>query len=95
MVSPADYKVLRTGGPVSSALNWPYYTAAAWHHKMLDPALQTKDLLEILPESENYTINTLIPALAKGGFISETEKKAVAQKIILLFWTVRKSYPAA
>jgi len=81
LVSPADYKVLRTGGPVSSALNWPYYTAAAWHHKMLDPALQSKDLLQILPESENYTINTVIPALAKGGFISDTEKKAVAKKL--------------
>ncbi len=81
MVSPADYKVLRTGGPVSSALNWPYYTAAAWHHKMLDPALQNKDLLEILPESEEYTINELIPALAKGGFISDAEKKAVAKKL--------------
>ena len=35
MVSPADYKVLRVGGPVSSSLNLPYYTAAAWYHKML------------------------------------------------------------
>ncbi len=81
MVSPADYKVLRTGGPVSSALNWPYYTAAAWYHKMLNPTLQNKDLLDILPESEDYTINTLIPALAKGGFISDAEKKAVAKKL--------------
>ena len=81
MVSPADYKVLRTGGPVSDALNLPYYTAAAWHHKALPPTLQNKDLLEILPESEAYTINTLIPALAKGGFISETERQDVAKKI--------------
>ena len=29
LVSPADYKVIRVGGPVSSALNLPYYTAAA------------------------------------------------------------------
>ncbi|MBT8301320.1 MAG: carboxypeptidase [Maribacter sp.] len=81
MVSPADYKVIRTGGPVSDAMNLPYYTAAAWHHKALSSELQGKDLLEILPESEDYTINTLIPALAKGGFIGETEKNAVAKKM--------------
>ncbi len=81
MVSPADYKVLRTGGPVSSAINLPYYTAAAWYHKALPPELQNKDLLEILPESESYAINTLIPALAKGGFISDAERQSVAEKM--------------
>ena len=81
MVSPADYKVLRTGGTVSKALNTPYFTATAWHHKMLSSDLQSKDLLEILPESEFFTINTLIPAIAKGGFISESEKQSVAKKM--------------
>ncbi len=81
MVSPADYKVIRVGGPVSDAMNLPYYTAAAWHHKALPAELQSKDLTEILPESEEYTINTLVPALAKGGFIGETEKNAVAEKM--------------
>jgi len=81
MVSPADYKVLRTGGPVSNALNLPYFTAAAWYQNALNPELQQKDLLEILPESEAYTINTLIPALSKGGFISVEERETVAQKM--------------
>ena len=81
MVSPADYKVIRVGGPVSSALNLPYYTAAAWHHKALPPALQNKDLLEVLPEAEAYTIDTLIPAMAKGGFINEGDRKEVAKKM--------------
>lgn len=81
MVSPADYKVIRAGGPVSEAMNLPYYTAAAWHHKALPAELQNKDLLEILPESEAYTINTLVPALAKGGFISAAEKTEVAKKM--------------
>ncbi len=81
MVSPADYKVIRRGGPVSDAMNLPYYTAAAWHHKVLPKELQDKDLLDILPESEKYTINTLIPALAKGGFIGESEKNRVAKKM--------------
>ncbi|HDZ05859.1 hypothetical protein LCGC14_0123010 [marine sediment metagenome] len=81
MVSPADYKVIRNSGPVAEAINLPYFTAAAWHHKALPPALQSKDLLEILPESEAYTIDKLIPALAKGGFLSATEKDAVADKM--------------
>ena len=81
MVSPADYKVIRNSGPVAEAINLPYYTAAAWHHKALPQALQSKDLLEILPESEAYTINQLIPALAKGGFLAEAEKRKVAEKV--------------
>lgn len=81
MVSPADYKVLRVGGPVSSALNLPYYTAAAWYHKQLENNLQQKDLLEILPESEDFTINKLIPALAKGGSISDSERNSIADKM--------------
>ena len=81
MVSPADYKVYREAGPVSSALNLPYFSAAAWFHKKLPYNLQQKDLTDILPEVEEYTINKLIPAISKGGFISEQEKIEVAKKI--------------
>ena len=81
MVSPADYKVIRVGGPVSSALNLPYYTAAAWYHKQLDSDLQQKDLTDILPEVEEFTINKLIPALSKGGFISDAELKSIASSM--------------
>ncbi|NRR93007.1 carboxypeptidase [Winogradskyella undariae] len=81
MVSPADYKILRVGGPLASSLNLPYYTATAWHHKMLPDALQNKDLLDILPEVEHFAINDLMPALAKGGFISELEKEAIAKQM--------------
>ena len=81
MVSPADYNVIRLGGPVSSALNLPYYTAAAWYHQKLPSSLQQKDLTDVLPEVESYTLDKLIPALAKGGFISEKEKMDVANKM--------------
>lgn len=81
MVSPADYKVYREAGPVSSALNLPYFTAAAWFHKKLPDNLQQKDLIDILPEVEEYTINKLIPAISRGGFISKQEKMEVARKI--------------
>ena len=81
MVSPADYKVIRVGGPVSSALNLPYYTATAWYHKQLPNDLQSKDLKDILPEVENFTINKLIPALTKGGFVSGSELNSVASEM--------------
>ena len=81
MVSPADYKVISVGGPVSSAMNLPYYAAAAWFHKKLPSRLQQKDLTEMLPEVEEFTINKLITAIAKGGFIAEDEKMEVANKM--------------
>ncbi|WP_159023145.1 S10 family peptidase [Formosa sp. L2A11] len=81
MVSPADYKLYSTGQPIYSALNLPYFTATAWYHNVLPPELQQKDLLEILPEVEDYAINNLMPAIAKGGFISQTKKQQVAKKV--------------
>ena len=81
MVSPADYKLLRTDSSEDYAINFPYYTAAAWYHKQLPSALQQKDLLEILPEAEDFAINKLLPALAKGGYIEDTEKNEIATKM--------------
>ena len=81
MVSPADYKVLRQDNPVSNGINLPYFTAAAWHQKALNSDLQNKDLLEILPEVEDYAINELIPALSKGSSLSSAEKDAIATKV--------------
>lgn len=81
LVSPADYKVLRVGGPLASSLNLPYYTAAAWYHKALSSELQNKDLLEILPEAEEFAINTLMPAIAKGWSLPDAEKQIVAQQM--------------
>ncbi|MCX7547339.1 carboxypeptidase [Xanthomarina sp. F1114] len=83
LVSPADYKIYSTNQPIYSALNLPYFTAAAWHQKALPSSLQQKDLLEILPEVESYAINNLMPAIAKGGFISAEEKESVAEKMSL------------
>ncbi len=91
MVSPADYNVFTSDVPISSGTNLPYFTAAAWYHKMLPNELQSKDLTEILPEAENFALNTLIPALAKGGFISEEEKQAVAEKMAYYSGLSKKS----
>jgi len=91
MVSPADYNLYNTGQPIYSAINLPYFTAAAWYHKMLPSDLQSKDLTEILPEVEEYAINKLMPALAKGGFISDTERNNVAEKMAYYSGLSKKS----
>jgi carboxypeptidase C (cathepsin A) len=80
LVSPTDLGIERDG-PVAGALKLPYMAATAWYHKQLDPSLQNKDLLAVLPEVEEFTVNELVPALAKGGFLDETKKKSIAQKI--------------
>ncbi|PKP31886.1 MAG: carboxypeptidase [Bacteroidetes bacterium HGW-Bacteroidetes-17] len=81
LVSPADYRAFNSDPAISSALDLPYFAAAAWYHKALPAELQQKDLLEVLPEVEDYAINKLMPAIAKGGFIGEEEKQAVAEKM--------------
>lgn len=91
LVSPADYKSYGADNALSSGLNLPYFAAAAWYHKALPEALQQKDLLEVLPEVENYAINELIPALAKGGFIEQDEKEQVAEKMAYFSGLSKKS----
>ena len=81
MVSPADYKVFKSDSPISSSFNLPYFTAAAWYHKALPVTLQQKDLLDILPEAEEFTLNTLMPALARGGSLPIAEKQKIAAKM--------------
>ncbi len=80
LVSPTGLGIDRDG-PVGVANRLPYFAAAAWYHKVLDPALQQKDLDELLPEVEQYTIHELIPALVQGGFIDEAKRKEVASKM--------------
>lgn len=81
LVSPADYKAFESDRPLSTALNFPYFTAAAWYHKKLPADLQSKDLEEVLPESEEFALNELIPTLAKIGFLSEEEKMSFAKRM--------------
>lgn len=80
LVSPTDLGIKRDG-PVGEALNLPYYAATAWYHKALGPDLQQKDLSDILPEVEKYTIDNYIPILAKGGSLSEQDRQQAAQMI--------------
>ncbi len=80
LVSPTQIG-FKFDGPVEIANRLPYYTAAAWYHKMLPSELQNKDLLEVLPEVEEYTINELLPAIVKSGYLDAAKKEEVIEKM--------------
>lgn len=80
LVSPTSLGIDRSG-PVSMALKLPYFTAAAWFHKALGQDLLEQDLEDILPEVEEYTIDILIPAISRGGFIEKDMKLDIASKL--------------
>ncbi|MDF2157840.1 carboxypeptidase [Algoriphagus sp. CAU 1675] len=80
LVSPTDMGIDR-GGPVKMANYLPYYAATAWYHKQLPSDLQAKDLDEILPEVEEYTLNVVLPAMVKGGSLSDSERDAIATQM--------------
>jgi carboxypeptidase C (cathepsin A) len=80
LVSPTELGI-RRDGPVNDALALPYFAAAAWYQKALPADLQQKDLSAVLPEVETFTIDELIPAIAKGGFIDEAKQKQIASKM--------------
>jgi carboxypeptidase C (cathepsin A) len=80
LVSPTDIGIDRQG-PVKAANRLPYFAATAWHHQKLPADLQAKDLYEVLDEVERYTIDTYLPALAKGAFIDAEEKQSVIANV--------------
>jgi len=79
LVSPTDLGI-RRDGPVDMALRLPYFAATAWYHGKLPADLQRKDLTDILPEVEQFTVSEFLPALVKGGALSPVEKQAMATK---------------
>ncbi len=75
LVSPTNLGIDR-GGPVGAANRLPYFAATAWYHQKLAPELQEKNLEVLLEEVEDYTMNELLPVIAKGAWTDEQERKA-------------------
>lgn len=78
LVSPTGLGVPRQG-PVADALALPNFTATAWYHGQLEPALQRRDLEDILPEVERWTLDTFLPALARAGSLTQAERATIAR----------------
>ncbi|HMB40354.1 MAG TPA: hypothetical protein VKM37_00150 [Balneolaceae bacterium] len=67
--------------PRSEILKLPYYTAAAWYHDALDGDLQQRELEDLLAEVEEYTIEEYLPAVARGGSISDALREQIADGV--------------
>ncbi len=80
LVSPTELGDFRDG-ILGVANRLPYFTAAAWYHEKLPPKLQQLSLEEALKQSEDFTMNELIPLLYKGGFKSEKQLNLAAEKM--------------
>jgi hypothetical protein len=89
---------------MDGALKLPYFAATAWYHKNASRRLiQSKDLNDMLPEVEEFTMNELLPR-AKGGALEEGKKRNCSKngsllryvrkgdfyKITLIYWIFLK-----
>jgi carboxypeptidase C (cathepsin A) len=72
-----DYYI---GNDLPRALYIPSYTAAAWYHKKLAPALQA-NLQAALKESEAFALGEYASALIKGQWMSDADKDKIAEKM--------------
>ena len=81
LVSPTGLSIDRSG-PVGDAITLPYMAATAWYHDQLDGDLQGRDLEEdLLPEVEEFTVEEYIPALTRGGDLSEERRNEIAEAV--------------
>ncbi|MEM8666292.1 MAG: carboxypeptidase [Planctomycetota bacterium] len=79
LVSPTGLGIDRDG-PVGAANRLPYFAAAAWYHKQLPKKLQKMDLLDLLEQVEQYTLNQLLPTMAKGAMAGDEERSAAIKQ---------------
>jgi len=80
LVSPTGLGIERSE-PVAAALRLPYFAATAWYHKALPADLQQKDLVAMLPEVEQFTMNELVGAINKGSLLTDAERTSIAAKM--------------
>ena len=80
LVSPTGLGVSRDG-PAGQALYLPYYAATAWYHRKLAADLQGRDLDALLPEVERFTLDQLLPALARGGSLGPERRRELARQV--------------
>jgi carboxypeptidase C (cathepsin A) len=69
------------GNDLPYELYLPTYTATAWFHKKLDPALQA-NLQQTLRQSEQFASETYAQALAKGDRLTPEERSAVLDGLV-------------
>ena len=58
----------------------PSYTATAWYHKRLSPAMQSKTIQQITQEARLFAANEYMPAMLRIDSLSASERDALADK---------------
>ncbi len=82
LVSPTGLGLEAEGpAPRSPVLKLPYYAAAAHFHRQLEPALQSRDLNDVLDEVERFTIDEYLPVISRGGFADPQDRQRIAEQV--------------
>ncbi len=78
-----NFQTLRfaPGNNLPYVLFLPHYTATAWYHKKLSPALQSQPLKDVLKEAEDFALNRYSVALLKGNRLSTEEAAEIAGQL--------------
>ena len=58
----------------------PSYTATAWYHKRLSPAMQAKTVEQVAQEARNFAANEFMPAMLRIDQLSAVERSSLAEK---------------
>jgi carboxypeptidase C (cathepsin A) len=58
----------------------PSYTATAWYHKRLPPAMQSKSLAQVVDEGRKFAANEYAPAMLRIDNLSVSERNALAER---------------
>ena len=81
-----DYQTLSFdhGNELPYALFLPGYTATAWYHQALAPALQRRPLREVVAEAERFALGDYWTALMQGSRLPAAERERVAAELARL-----------
>ena len=90
--SVLDFQTLEfaPGSNLSYVLYLPHYTATAWYHKKLAPALQARPIADVLAEARDFAANEYAAALFKGNRQTKEESAKVADKVAAFTGLSRK-----
>jgi len=58
----------------------PSYTATAWYHKKLPPAMQSKSISQVVDEGRKFAANEYAPAMLRIDSLSPAERNTLAER---------------
>ena len=58
----------------------PSYTATAWYHKRLSPAMQSRSIEQVTQEARQFAANEYMPAMLRIDTLSAAERASLTEK---------------